>query len=50
MLSIKRSNCFDPPLGVYAVKLRLKSRVLPGTDVYVVVHSVTIVEPDLTEA
>jgi hypothetical protein len=50
MLSIKRSNCFDPPLGVYAVKLRLKSRVLSETEVYDVVHSVTIVGPDLTAA
>ena len=50
-LSITRSNCFAPKLeGTYAEKLRLNINVLPATDVYEVVHSVTIVEPDLVVA
>ena len=34
----------------YAVKLRLKSNVLPATEVYDVVHSVTMADPDLDVA
>lgn len=48
--SITKSNCLSPVEEAKHEKLRLNNEVDPAVEVYVVVHSVTMVDPDLVVA